>query len=437
MGENAEGRSSRRCFLEGSAAAITAAAAGGFPGLAFAEERWTAWGWPQPYTQVAGKSVDWLKQQGWWPLKVAWNPLWSDGNVVLFVMQQYDLLGKRGIKAEFPTFLTAGLMNEAYIPGNIQIAQAGALGVLRLIDLRIPTAAVAVYPAQRQAFLVPPDSPLRIGMSDLKGQKVLKRPAICGVTIGSTNHLGLLIASKVLGLKEGEDFIIKNIGPSDIVAMPSGIDLTAIWEPNVLQMTEFLRNARILELVDTYEVFSGYSYVRGEIELNAADVVQAYVDAFLEARLITRLKSEEVLAAFAKHPTQQGRDPDLIRRDVTIHALDPKPTINYPFENARGFFIDLEIYQAQVLADADILRRRYTADDFRAILRPKYFADTYDRLGWALPETPAFVPADWTGKAGEPPYPPYGLMQMGHQIFPQPKELVREWQFGGKVYTPA
>jgi sulfonate transport system substrate-binding protein len=283
---------------------------------------------------------------------------------------------------------------------------------------------------------VPIDSPLKNGLIDIKDQKVLKRPAVCGVTIGSTNHLGLLIAAKVLGLKAGQDYELKNVGPADILSMPKGIDVTAIWEPNVLLMTEFLKNARILESVDNYEVFNGYSYIKGEIEDHAPDVVSAYADAFVEARLIARLKSEEVLSAFVDHPSQRGRDPRFVRRDAEIHVLNPKPTLNYPFLDSQGFFIDLEIYQAGVLADANILTRRYKAEDFRALLKPKYLAATYQQLGWKTPEIPAFIPADWKGKVGQPPYPPYGLMLLGKQQFPEPGDLVHPWQFAGKTYQP-
>ena len=429
---------SRRTLFQGVAAASVTA---GLPSLSNTvlgqtTGNFTPWGWIQPYRQVSAGSVAWLKSQGWWPLKVAWNPLWSDGNLVLFVIQKYGLLKQRGLEAEFPSFLAAGLMNEAFIPGSIQIAQAGSLGLLRLIDLKIPTAAVAAYPAQRQAFLVPPESPLKNGLTDLKDQKALKRPAICGITIGSTNHLGLLIAAKVVGLQEGKDYVIKNIGPADILTMPQGIDLTAIWEPNVLLMTEFLKNARILDLVDNYEVFNGYSYVKGEIEQHAPDVIQAYVDAFVEARLIAKLKPDEVLSAFVDHPSQRGRDPQLVRRDAEIHILNPKPTLNYPFLNARGFFIDLEIYQAGVMADAKVLSRKYTPEDFSDLLRPKYLASSYELLGWAVPKNPGFVPSNWQGKAGHPPYPPYGLMYMGKQPFPETGDLTKAWQFDGKVYQP-
>ncbi len=430
---------SRRSFL--SRSLPVTAAMGLAPGLlggarAQAAGESSEWGWPAPYEKIAPASVDWLKSKGWWPLQVAWNPMWSDGNLVLFVMQHFQLLEKRGIDVQYPAFLTAGLMNEVYVPAKIQIAQAGTLGLLRLIDLKIPTAAVCTYPAQRQAFLVPPDSPLRNGLIELKGAKVLGRPAVCGVTIGSTNHLGLLIAAKVLGLAEGKDYIIKNTGPADILTMPRGIDLTAIWEPNVLAMTEFRKNARILELVDTYEVFNGYSYARGELEEGAQDVLQAYTDAFVEARLIARLKPDEVLGAFAAHPSQRGRDPELIKRDAEIHVIHPKPTVNYPFENAKGFWIPLEAYQASVMYEAGVLQRTYTEADFKAVLRNQYLANTYRKLGWTVPEAPTFLPANWSGQVGKPPYPPYGLMTMGKQPFPEKGDLSKEWRFGGKTYRP-
>ena len=427
----------RRRFVEQGIA--LAGAAGIAPALLTPRDARAAnpseWGWPLPYKQVSEKSVAWLKSKGWWPLQVGWNPLWSDGNVVLFTMQHYKLLQQRGIEAQFPPLLAASLFNEVYAPGRIQVAQAGSLGLLRVIDLKIPTATLATYPAQRQAFMVPPDSPLKTGMAELKGQKVLGRPAVFGTTIGSTPHLGILIAAKILGLEEGKDFVMKNTAPAEIITMPKGIDIIGTWEPNVIMMTEFLKNARILELIDTYEFFNGYSYMRGEIEDNAPDVVQAYVDAFVEAQLLARLKSKEVLAAFIADPSQRGRDPKFIERDMEVHILNPKPTKSVPFENTQGFWIPLEMYQGSVMADAGILKSRYTEADFKSVMRPKYMADTYSRLGWKMPSAPPFLPAGWTGTAGKPPYPPYYREgAMAAQPFPAPGDLVRDWTFGGKTY---
>jgi len=336
---------------------------------------------------------------------------------------------------QYSPFLAAGLMNEVFVPGRIQVAQAGSLGLLRIIDLKTPAVAVACYPAQRQAFLVPPDSPLK-SLDDLKGQKVLKRPAVWAVTIGSTTHLGMLIAAKLHGLEENTDYVPRNVGPNDIIAMPKGIDISAIWEPNVILMTEFLKNARILELIDSYEVFNGYSYLRGEIEQNAPDVVQAYVDAFVEARLLARLKQKEVVDLLAADPSQRGRNPALIARDAEIHVFNPKPTLSFPFENTRGFWIPLEQYQAGVMTDANVLKSRYTDANFKAVLRPGYMASTYAKLGWNVPKQPSFIPANWTGEAGKPPYPPYGMMLIGRQQFPESGDLAKEWSFAGKVYMP-
>lgn len=424
----------RRRMIQGVAAIAGATL---LPHVAQAQEpQFTEWGWPQPYTPVAPKSVEWLKSKGWWPLKVAWNPLWSDGNVLIFIMRKYGLLQKRGIEVDFPQILTAGLMNEAFVPGNLQIAQAGSLGLLRVIDLKVPTAAVACYPGQRQAFLVPLDSPLKNSLSELKGQSVLKRPAVVGVTIGSTNHLGLLIAAKTLGLKEGEDFIVKNLGPGDILTMPKGIDVTGIWEPNVLMMTDQLKNARVLEPIDRYEIHNGYSYVRGELETGAPDVIQAYTDALVEARLIARLRPDSIVSEMIADPSQRGRDVKLVRSDAEIHVFNPKPTINYPFENAKGFWTDLEIFQAGVMYDAGILKRKYTSADMASVMRPRYLAKTFEKLGWNVPKTPPFLPADWSGTVGKPPYPPYGLMFMGRQEFPGPGDLAKNWRFAGKTYAP-
>lgn len=436
FGSNPDQESARRSLLRGALSSLGLSA---LPVSAWAQgttPSWTAWGWPRPYVTVSSRSIDWLRSRGWWPLKVAWNPLWSDGNVLLFIMLHYKLLEQRGVEVSWSELLTAGLTNEAFVPGNIQIGQGGSLGLLRLIDVKVPTAAVAAFPAQRQAFLVPNDSPLTKGLVELRGQQVLKRPAIVGVTIGSTPHLGLLIAAKVLGLKEGQDFIIKSLGPGEIVTMPKGIDMVGIWEPNVLFMSEFRKNARILELIDRYQVFNGYSYARGELEQGAPDVLQAYVDSMIEARLIARHSPAEVLNALVAHPSQRGRDPALIRRDMEIHILNPKPTLNYPFENANGFWIPLETFQAGVMTDAGILKRRYVEEDFKTVLRPKYMASTFERLGWAVPKTPAFLPAGWTGQAGQPPYPDYGIMSNGVQAFPEPGDLVREWRFGDKTFVP-
>ncbi len=181
--------------------------------------------------------------------------------------------------------------------------------------------------------------------------------------------------------------MLKNAGLADILAMPEGFDGFLVWEPNLLMMTEVIKNARIVELIDNYLVFNGYSYMRGEIEQNAPDVVQAYTDAFVEARLLARQKSAEVLSAFAADSSQRGRDPKFIARDAEIHVFNPKPTVNYP---DPAFWIPLEVYQAGVMSDAGVLKRKFTEADFAPVLKPAYLANTYTSLGWNVPKQPGF-----------------------------------------------
>lgn len=402
---------------------------------ATAAEEFTEWGWPTAgYKPISDSSKDWLKSVGWWPLQVAWNPIWSCGNVLLFVMRQQKLLEKRGLEVQYSPFLSASLMNEVFIPARVQIAQAGSSGLLTLIDRKVPTAAVACYPAQRQAFMVKPSSPLKNGMQELKNQAVLKRPAVVGTTLGSAQHLGLILAAKVLGLEEGRDYVIKNATPPDLIAMPDGIDIVVMFEPNVILMEEFLKNARVIDLTDNYEVFNGYSYVRGEIDQRAPDVIQAYVDAMVEANLFVHRYPQETIAAFAEDPSQRGRNPKLIERDAMTHVVGPKPTVQFPFEDTDGFWISLEQFQADAMADAGILRRKYSVADFKSVLRPAYMETTFKKLGFSMPARPPFIPANWQGKVGHPPYPPYGLAMMGPQSFPEDGDLARDWTFGGRVY---
>src|SRR5512146_1574580 len=151
---------------------------------AVATRTFTDWGWPQPYEQISAKSKQWLQSKGWWPLNAAWIVVWSGEEMVGHVLQTQKLLEKRGIETDWKTFVAAGFSNEAFIPGRIQIANTGALGVLALLSNKVPMRAVAVHsPALTHAATVPLDSPLK-SLADLKGAKVLKRPAVVGTTTG-------------------------------------------------------------------------------------------------------------------------------------------------------------------------------------------------------------------------------------------------------------
>src|SRR5260370_29394425 len=70
------------------------------PSLTFAQQKFTEWGWPVPYEQVSPKSIEWLKSQGWWPLKIAYQAQWSGQNTINIVMDQQVLLKHRGLETK-------------------------------------------------------------------------------------------------------------------------------------------------------------------------------------------------------------------------------------------------------------------------------------------------------------------------------------------------
>src|SRR5947207_11522200 len=157
----------------------------------------------------------------------------SSGEMIGHVLQTQKLLEKRGIETDWRTFVAAGFSNEAFIPGRIQVANTGALGVLALLSNKVPTRAVATHsPALTHAATVPLDSPLK-SLADLKGQKVLKRPAVVGTTTGSTNHFGFIAAAHYLGLKQDEDYELRSTTHGDLATGPKGDDVFTIWEPHV------------------------------------------------------------------------------------------------------------------------------------------------------------------------------------------------------------
>ena len=376
-------------------------------------------------SKISQKSIDWLKSKGWWPLQVHINPTWSDGNLVISVMKENKLLEKRGIETNYQAFAAASYVNAAYIPGHLQVAQAGELGLYAVMGLKVPTVAVVVYPAQLQGFMVPPNSPLK-SLNDLKDQKVLKRPAVYGVTIGSTPQLGWQIAATTLGLTENKDYKFAQLSPADIITMPAGIDVAGIWEPLVSQMTLINKNARVLEPTGKYEFFSGYSYIRGEIAENAPDVIQAYTDAFVEAQLWANKNQSEALALLMKQPLVAGQNPALLKQQANLYNFWPKPTKNYPFKDNHGFWTDVLAYQSSIAHQQGFLKAELSKADFESTLRPDFLANTYKRLGWAVPTSPMYVPKNWAGVVGKPPYPAYlwnGTNLSGPEPFPTKSDL--------------
>jgi hypothetical protein len=68
----------------------------------------------------------------------------------------------------------------------------------------------------------------------------------------------------------------------------------------------------------------------------------------------------------------------------------------------------------------------------------RFMKKTFEKLGWAVPKQPPFIPAGWTGDPGKQPYPEYihAINTREPQAFPEKGDLVKAWSFGGKSYNP-
>ena len=137
----------RRQFLGTAAVAAGGLLLGAGAGTARAQsgQKFTDWGWPTPYDQISPQSKAWLQSKGWWPINAGWIVVWSGQEMIGNVLQTEKLLEKRGIDVKWQTFVAAGFSNEAFIPGRIQLASTGALGVLALLSNKVPTRALAVH----------------------------------------------------------------------------------------------------------------------------------------------------------------------------------------------------------------------------------------------------------------------------------------------------
>jgi len=398
-------------------------------------QKFTEWGWPLPYEQISAKSKEWLQSKGWWPLNGGWVVVWSGEEMVGDVMQQQKLLEKRGIETKWQTFVAAGFSNEAFIPGRLQLANTGALGVLALLSNKVPTRAVAVHsPALTHAATVPLDSPLK-SLADLKGAGVLKRPAVVGTTTGSTNHFGFIAAAHYLGLRQDEDYTLRSTPPGDLASGPKGIDVYTIWEPHVSYSTDVLKVTRLLEPLDPYYVYSGYCYARQEIEENAPDVVQAICDAFIEANLWAKTYPDQAIASLMSQPAYGRLSKPLITKMSQRYVFWPKPTVYYPFADPNGIWPAEEARISEWAYETGASKNKVTNVDWQKLRKTSYMDVTFDRLGWRVPERPPFLPKDFGG-VGKLPYKPYGAALLnGPAPFPEPGELKRAWTFKGKTYA--
>ncbi|WP_336490407.1 ABC transporter substrate-binding protein [Methylobacterium nigriterrae] len=413
-------------------AVIASGAAFATPAAAEEQLNSTAWGWPQPYEQVSAKSVDWLKQKGWWPLAFAWQAPFSGQNTINVVLSKSDFLAKRGLETKFQAFASGPDVNEAIAAGRMQVGNGGNFPFTSLLDRGIPVKALAVVaPNLKHSAVAPKDSPLK-SLADLKGSNPA---ATIGIVTGSSSEFYFTQAAEVLGIQIGKDVILKNMPPSEQITMARGIAAVIPWEPSVTIMTEERKNGKEIDAIFPYNFYEGRFYVRQELIDNVPDVVQAISDSFVEATLWIRLYPEKAADMLAAEPLLRNYGRDLLLQQTKLYNNLYKPTASFPF---AAFWGEEDSRIAKWLKDRNRIVRPLDGNAYSQSFAPEFMTATYAKLGWAVPKRPPFIPANWGGKIGQLPYPAYpnASTLTAPQPWPEPGDLTRPWSFDGKVFRP-
>jgi hypothetical protein len=112
-----------------------------------------------------------------------------------------------------------------------------------------------------------------------------------------------------------------------------------------------------------------------------------------------------------------------------------KPTYSFPFAKMWG---EEDSRIAKWLKDRNRITKSLTAKDYEDSFDDRFMRKTYDKLGWKVPDRAPFLPANWTGKVGQLPYPAYDnvLTLKAPQSWPETGDLTRPWTFNDKTYNP-
>ena len=422
-------KQSRPRFRILAAATLAALLSGIVPASA---QSFTDWGWPQPYERVSQKSVDWLKQKGWWPIGVGWQGPFSGQNTINVVMDKAGLLEQRGMEAKFQVFAAGPDVNEAVASARVQVGNGGNFPFTSLLDRGVPVKAIAVVaPNLKHSTVVPLDSNIK-KLADFKGSNP---PATIGIVTGSSAEFYFTQAAEVVGLQIGKDVILKNMPPSEQILMAKGIGAVVPWEPSVTIITENRKTGTEVDTIFPYNFYEGRFYVRQELIDNVPDVVQSISDAFMEATLWIRLNPDKAADLLAAEPMLKNFGKELLLQQTKLYNNLYKPTYSYPFAAMWG---EEDARIAKWLKERNRLTKALTANDYEASFDTRFMENTYQKLGWKIPTRAPFLPPNWSGKIGQLPYPEYAnaVTLKEPQLWPEAGDLTRPWIFNGKTYKP-
>jgi sulfonate transport system substrate-binding protein len=402
------------------------------PMLAVAQQqkKFTEWGMPLPYEMVSASSIAFLKEKGWWPIKIGSQP----GFTSLPVAGPKGFFKSRGLEVEVISFLSGPAINEAAAAGRIQGGIEGNLPFTSLIanNAQVKCLAIAA-PVLKHSTMVPLNSPLK-SLADIK--QAPNKPLAFGIVAGSSAEFYFQEALKTNGLEVGKDVILKSLTPPDLLLMPDGLAGVVQWAPYTWTQTKVRKNAREIDTIFPYNFYQGNVWMIKEIIDKAPDVAQAFVDAYVEGILYSRYDEKDANAITEKDPMYKSFTPELIALLTRVVNNSYKPTWFYPFTD---FWATENSRVSAWLAKSGRLKTLVTAEMYKEYFDTRFADRTMQKLGWKVPQRPPWIPANWAGKIGQLPYPSYPNEDnmTEPQLFPDKGDLISPWYFNGRNFKPS
>jgi ABC-type nitrate/sulfonate/bicarbonate transport system substrate-binding protein len=406
------------------------------PSFAQTQKGFTEWGWPLPYDKVSEKSINYLKEKGWWPLKWAYQPPWMAEATIPWIIKKMELGKKRGLEVEMVGLLSGPDINEGLASGKFAIGNGGDFPVTSLIDkkVRVKSAGIIWTPLDEHPILIHTDSKIK-EPKDLEGKSI-------GLVVGSSAEfafVGYAMAKKL----DMSKISLKPMPIPDQATFPAGIDAVVPWAPTPGLMTKYRKNAKVFDDTGPYQLYWGDAHVRTELIENCPDVAQAITDMAVEALLWGRIHLKEATDYVKEDPFLEGYPWQLLYDENVTWMARLKPTWIYPFAevySAEGARI------AKWLYERGRTKQQLTKEDYMTYFAPgvELMNKTFKKLGWKIPSVPPYFPAGMDmkqfkerlelGKGFEDFQFPY-RMQL-NQAWPEKGDLEKPWVYEGKTHKP-
>jgi len=400
------------------------------------KQQFTEWGWPQPYEKVSEKSINYLKEKGWWPLKWAYQPPWMAEATIPWIIKKLELGKKRGLEVEMVGLLSGPDINEGLASGKFPVGNGGDFPVTSLIDkkVRVKSLGIIWTPLDEHPILIHTDSKMK-EPKDLEGKSI-------GLVVGSSAEFAFVGYAMGKGLDMSK-ISLKPMPIPDQATFPAGIDAVLPWAPTPGLMTKYRKNAKVFDDTGPYQLYWGDVHIRTELVENCPDVAQALADMAVEALLWGRVNLKQATDFVKEDPFLEGYPWQLLYDENVTWMARLKPTWIYPFAEAYA----LEGGRiAKWLYEKGRIKQQLTKNDYMDYFAPgvKLVNNTFKKLGWKVPSMPPYFPAGMdmtkfkerqaTGKGFEDFQFPY-RMQM-NQAWPEKGDLEKRWYYQGRWYNP-